>query len=102
MAENKGGETSPPKANPVAVQNGWLRRNQGKAITVRLLDGTRLSGLLVDWDMYTLAIRVQGREEMVLLNKHAVAPFMRRESEENQTIAKCQDTPIAPPGMTGK
>ncbi len=50
MAENKGGETSPPKANPVAVQNGWLQRNQGKAITVRLLDGTRLSGLLVDWE----------------------------------------------------
>ncbi len=52
--------------------------------------------------MYTLAIRVQGREEMVLLNKHAVALFMRRESEENQTIAKCQDTSLEPPGMTGK
>jgi RNA chaperone Hfq len=76
-----------PKAaapGPASVQNDWLKRNQGKAITVRLLDGLRLSGLLVDWDTYTVTIRVQGREEMVLLNKHSIALFMRREAADKE------------------
>lgn len=82
-----GEATAPPKANPAASQAEWLRRNRKKAITVRLLDGTRLSGLLVDWDTYTVTIRVQGREETVLLNKHAIAylcaarPTTRRKTD---------------------
>lgn len=82
--ETVGEATAPPKANPAASQAEWLRRNRKKAITVRLLDGTRLSGLLVDWDTYTVTIRVQGREETVLLNKHAIALFMRREADDKK------------------
>lgn len=65
-----------------SYQTEWFQRNKGKVITVRLMDGTRLSGALEGWDTYTVAIRVAGREEAVMLNKHGVALFMRREGED--------------------
>jgi sRNA-binding regulator protein Hfq len=70
--------------NMHGVQMDWLTRNAGKPITLRLMDGTRVSGILVGFDMYTTEIRVAGRGETVLINKHAIALFMRREERDDE------------------
>jgi RNA chaperone Hfq len=61
-------------------------------ITVRLMDGTRVSGLLEGFDRYTVAVSVAGRAEPVLVNKHAVAVFMRREAKADDAQGRAEGT----------
>jgi len=63
----------------VTLQTEWFQRNRGKAITVRLIDGSRLSEVLEAWDTYTVALGLPGREETILVNKHGIALFRRFE-----------------------
>jgi sRNA-binding regulator protein Hfq len=64
------GGSSPPVAR---VQNGWLKRMRGRAITLRLQSGEQLSGVLDGDDSYTLALRIPGHAETALVFKHAIA-----------------------------
>ncbi len=61
----------------VTLQTEWFERNKGESITVRLMDGTWLSGVLEGWDTDTVALRMAGREETVLVCTHGVALFQR-------------------------
>jgi sRNA-binding regulator protein Hfq len=47
------------------------------------MDGSELDGVLVAADTYTLALRLPGRAETVLVNKHAVAVLARLENEDS-------------------
>ncbi len=95
MAMASGNETVPTTGTDTApeqtktypstrVQTDWYKRNRKTPITVRLVDGTQLSGTLQDWDTYTIALQVRVREEPVLINKQAVALFMRREVKDEE------------------
>lgn len=68
----------------VAVQTEWFKRNKGKIITLRLMDGSRFVGVLEAWDNYTVAIWMAGREESILVNKHGVALFRRFEEQDKE------------------
>ncbi len=83
-AAPSGGKGSAREPFSVAVQTEWFKRNRGKVITLRLMDGTRVTGVLEAWDNYTVAIRMAGREESVLVNKHGVALFRRFEEQDKE------------------
>jgi sRNA-binding regulator protein Hfq len=74
------------------VQNDWYERNVAHPVSLRLMDGTRLSGLLTGYDAGTIALRVQGYEEPVLISKHAIALSMR--CEEGMSRERDQDSGI--------
>jgi sRNA-binding regulator protein Hfq len=63
------------------VQGAWYERNRDRPVRLRLMDGSELDGVLVAADTYTLALRLPGRAETVLVNKHAVAVLARLEDE---------------------
>ncbi len=69
----------PANAPPVGAQTEWFQRNKGRAIAVRLMDGTAIEGVLLAWDTYTIAMQVLGHVAPMLVNKHAIALFWRVE-----------------------
>jgi hypothetical protein len=77
---------APKRSGPPehAVQSGWFASNLGREVRLRLLDGSAIGGLLEAVDVYTLAIRVSGREEPVLVMKHATALVMRTEDRDQE------------------
>ena len=56
----------------VAVQNGWLKRQQGQAVRIRLQSGEVITGVLEADDSYTLALRIPGAAETALVYKHSI------------------------------
>ena len=56
----------------VAVQNGWLKRQRGQAVSIRLQSGEVITGVLEGDDSYTLALRIPGAEETALVYKHSI------------------------------
>jgi sRNA-binding regulator protein Hfq len=60
------------KAAYASVQNGWLRRQRGRPVSVRLQGGEVISGVLVGDDSYTLELRIPGRSETALVYKHGI------------------------------
>ena len=60
------------KAAYMSVQNGWLKRQRGKPISVRLGSGEVICGVLVGDDSYTLELRIPGRAETALVYKHGI------------------------------
>ena len=56
----------------VAVQNGWLKRQQGQAVSIRLQSGEVITGVLEADDSYTLALRIPGDAETALVYKHSI------------------------------
>ena len=67
---------APPDSAPSPpahrLQNEWLRRMRGKAITIRLGSGEVISGVLEGDDTYTLALRVPGSQHTALVYKHSI------------------------------
>lgn len=80
-----GTPTAPPKPAQrlytANIQNDWYERNAAHPVSVRLMDGTNLVGMLAGYDTYTIALRVANREEPVLISKHAIAFCVRREGD---------------------
>lgn len=66
------------------TQTEWYKRNRGVVITVRLMEGATLSGVLLDWDTYTIALQRPGYEEPILINKHAICFLSRREAKKDE------------------
>ena len=56
----------------VAVQNGWLKRQRGQAVSIRLQSGEVMTGVLEADDSYTLALRIPGAAETALVYKHSI------------------------------
>ena len=56
----------------VAVQNGWLKRQRGQAVSIRLQSGEVITGVLEADDSYTLALRIPGATETALVYKHSI------------------------------
>ena len=64
-----GAATTPPF---VRVQNGWLKRMRGRAVSLRLGSGEVIAGELVGDDSYTLELRIPGHAATALVYKHSV------------------------------
>ena len=79
------GEKALPQADPKAkfaahgVQRAWLEHAHGRPVRLHLMDGTVLSGTLLNHDMYCLALQQPGDQEPTLLFKHGVA-YLTREA----------------------
>ena len=56
----------------VRVQNGWLKRMRGRAVSLRLGSGEVIAGELVGDDNYTLELRIPGHAATALVYKHGV------------------------------
>ncbi len=63
------GAATPPF---VRVQNGWLKRMRGRAVSIRLGSGEVIAGELVGDDSYTLELRIPGHAETALVYKHGI------------------------------
>ncbi len=57
----------------VAVQNGWLKRQRGQAVRMRLQRGEVIAGVVEADDSSTLALRVPGHPATALVFKHSIA-----------------------------
>jgi hypothetical protein len=82
-------DAAPKRSGPPehAVQTTWFARNLGREVRIRLLDGSVIGGELVAVDVYTLSLRVAGREELLLVMKHGTALLMRTEDRERGQTA---------------
>ena len=72
---HSGNGTAPvalPRPPFVAVQNGWLKRQRGQAVSIRLQSGEVITGVLEADDSYTLALRIPGAAETALIYKHSI------------------------------
>ena len=56
----------------VVVQHGWLKRQWGQAVSIRLQSGEVITGVLDADDSYTLALRIPGAAETALVYKHSI------------------------------
>jgi sRNA-binding regulator protein Hfq len=56
----------------VSVQNGWLRRQRGRSVSIRLGSGEVIAGVLIGDDSYTLELRIPGHAETALVFKHSI------------------------------
>ena len=66
------GAVGAPPPPFVRVQNGWLKRMRGRAVSLRLGSGEVIAGELVGDDSYTLELRIPGHAETALIYKHGV------------------------------
>ena len=71
-------KTTEPKPEAPRLQYGWLRQARGSQVSVRLIDGKVLGGMLLDADQYCLALTVAGKAEPVLIFKHAIAFLLKQ------------------------
>ena len=65
------------------LQNEWLRRMQGKAVTIRLRSGEVITGTLTGDDTYTLALTVPGSDETALVYKHSIEYLVANRKRPN-------------------
>ena len=73
--------TPKPKREPHRVQVAVLGALKNRRVTMRLLDGTEVCGVLRAVDTYTLALQADGSETVDLWFKQAVASVRAAEGD---------------------
>jgi host factor-I protein len=60
-----------PPPNPHWLQQQWLNKAKGREVTIELVSGRLLDGVVKSFDTYTLLLEVEGHERLVF--KHSIA-----------------------------
>jgi host factor-I protein len=60
-----------PPTNPHWLQQQWLNKAKGREVTIELVSGRLLDGVVKSFDTYTLLLEVEGHERLVF--KHSIA-----------------------------
>jgi RNA chaperone Hfq len=70
-----------PDSRRIQVQDRWLVQACRRRVTVRLVDGRTLTGMLGGFDTFSLVLAMPTTGETVLVYKHAIAYLMPARSE---------------------
>ena len=80
MALEVGPTTTPQNAKgdpQPRLQSDWLRNARGQHIAAHLTNGKGITGRLVGFDQFCIALQTADQSEPILIFKHAVACLVR-------------------------